>query len=721
MLDQYLQSKKEMTFSISEDDKILLEGEPVVSEARILLELFVSQFKKLQAESITFSSGITLEELQVFLKTLSLKPKDFKESGGIQQILTNEAVKHIKVNLFSYVKIEKDKEVIEVEKGKRVSLVDLPAKLKAFLRGELDDSSTQGLNLELHNKILKTPAEIISLIKEIGPDTAELSKILCLIGGSLVKQAQISEVKSKVKLSTTISKFYAQLQKIAAEVGNREQSDKIKSIISERSAKDVDSVLLDALKTEYSKKKTWTSILKSITRKLFSKVKEKDKKIEQIKNYLISSGLSQEDCGNFIAGVNKELESKPKGELVKISKEEFEKLKAENTKLASIIEDLKKKAKGLEDLKKEHKKMLSDKIRSDSIIRHMADGLVVVDPQGKILMLNPAAEELLSVKKKDVLGGDLRDNIKDEHLMSFTKDLKPDAEGNLNKEIELVSTDESTKKVLRTSSAVIENQDGKTVGMVTILNDVTKQKELEKLKSNFVSHVSHELKTPLAVIKQSLSILNSEITDSLNEDQKKFFTNSLNNLDRLRSLIADLLDAASIEAGKLKLRPGLFDINEVVKGVVGFLMKWAKSKNVTLEEKLLDSKTEIFIDRDRITQVITNLVGNAIKFTPEGGKVTVALKECEFSEDLKQPAIEVSVADTGIGIDAGDLERVFSKFEQVSLAQPAGVVGTGLGLTIAKEIVQLHKGKIWVESVVGRGSKFSFLLPDNRASQKCRP
>ncbi|MFH1413775.1 MAG: ATP-binding protein [Candidatus Omnitrophota bacterium] len=714
MLEVYLRSKKEMTFSISAQDKILLDGEPVVSETRVLLESFVSQFKKLQAESITFSSGITFEELRLFLKTLSLQPKDFIDLGGIQQILANKVVKHIKVNLFSYVKIEKDKEMVEVGKGEKVAPVGLPAKLKEFLWGKLDGPSISGLNLELHNKFLKSPIEIISLIKEIGPDTTGLSKILGLIGDSLVKQAQISEVKSKIKLSTTINKFYTQLQKIAAEAGNKEQADEIKSIISERSVKDIDSVLLDALKAEYSKNKTWTSTLKIITKKLFSKIKDKDKKIEQIKEYLINSGLSHEDSGNFISGLNKELESKPKGELIKVNKEEFEKIKVENTRLAEIVEDLKKEVKGLEDLKKEHKKMLSDKIRSDSIIRHMADGLVVVDPQGKILMLNPAAEELLSVKKKDVLGGDLRKSIKNEHLMSFTKDLKPDAEGNLNKEIELVSTDESTKKVLRTSSAVIENQDGKTVGMVTILNDVTKQKELEKLKSNFVSHVSHELKTPLAVIKQSLTILNSEITESLNEDQKKFFSNSLNNLDRLRSLIADLLDAASIEAGKLKLKPGLFDINEVVKDVVGFLNKWAMSKNVTLEEKLLGFKKEILIDRDRITQVVTNLVGNAIKFTPEGGKVTVVLKECDLAQDSKQPAIEVSVSDTGIGIEEKDLGRIFNKFEQINLAQPAGIVGTGLGLTIAKEIVQMHEGKIWVESEVGRGSKFSFLLPQKK-------
>jgi signal transduction histidine kinase len=254
--------------------------------------------------------------------------------------------------------------------------------------------------------------------------------------------------------------------------------------------------------------------------------------------------------------------------------------------------------------------------------------------------------------------------------------------------------------------------------MVTVLNDITRQKELEKLKSDFVANVSHELRTPLVVIQQSLSILTSELTEKLNDDQKRFFDNTQNNLSRLRNLINGLLDIASIEAGKFKLKLGIFDINEVVRAVVEFLDKWAKTKNIILEVKLLPSKNEILMDKDRITQVITNLVGNSIKFTPEAGKISVVLNERMPDDIFRQESIEVSVIDNGPGIEAKDLERIFNKFEQAGTAQPASSGGTGLGLAIAKEIVQMHKGKIWVESEVGKGSRFSFLIPKIKEEAK---
>jgi PAS domain S-box-containing protein len=341
----------------------------------------------------------------------------------------------------------------------------------------------------------------------------------------------------------------------------------------------------------------------------------------------------------------------------------------------------------------------------------MAEGLVVVDSEGKILLMNPAAEKLLDASNKETVGRSLRENIKDEHLLTVSKDLAADKEGSLTKEIELVGPNDSTKKILRTSSAVVENQDGKTVGMVTVLNDVTRQKEVERLKSDFVANISHELRTPLVVIQKSLSILEGELKEKLSDDQKKFLGNTQNNIMRLSGLINDLLDMASIEAGKLKLKPALFDINELVCSTIEFLRKWSETKNIKLETGVLPSKTELYIDKDRITQVITNLVGNAIKFTSEGGVVKVILNGRTPNEGFPQGAVEVAVIDNGIGIETKDIERIFNKFEQVALAKPVGVSGTGLGLAIAKEIIQLHNGKIWVESEIGKGSKFSFLLP----------
>lgn len=661
-LAQTLNSKKELTFSLSPENKVLIEGLPVVSSASGLLNTFASEFKKLQAESITFCEGLNIEEVEFFLKAMLVNPEELKKRGGINQVLADNNIGHIKVNLFSYVKVEKDKEMVAVDK------------------------------------------------ERLQPD--DVIKKLDMLGASALKDAKGKDVKLKIEQAKAIVKFSSRLKKLASQLEEKGQSEKLKAIIDEKTGGYTDEILIDALAAEYAQKKAWSAPLKNIIRKFFPASEDKNRISPALKSRLAQCGLSQEESGNFILQMGNIAVEEPEAKSgIKAGGEELARLKDENAGLKSTLENLRGELADFSELKRQHKLVVDEKERVENIIRHMAEGLVVIDSQGKVLLMNPAAEKLLSVKKEESAGRPLAESIKDEHLLAFAKDLTPDAEGGLSKEIELLSPDESTKRVLQTSSAVVENQDGKTVGMVTVLNDITRQKEVEKLKTDFVANVSHELRTPLVVIQQSLSILANEIQDKLNEDQKKFLGNSQTNLDRLRSLINDLLDMASIEAGKFKLKLGLFDINEVACGVVSFLERWAKAKNINLQAQLLPVKTEFLFDKDRIIQAITNLTGNAIKFTPEGGTITVALAQRAPDENFKQPAIEVSVIDSGYGIEAADIEKIFKKFEQVSSAQQAGVRGTGLGLTITKEIIQMHGGKIWAESEVGKGSKFSFLLP----------
>jgi PAS domain S-box-containing protein len=713
LLDEYLNVKKEITFSLSAEGKVLVEGLPVTASATKILEEFISEFKKIQAESITFSFGISIDELEIFLRTLLMKPEDLRSQGGINQVLSNKGARHIEVNLFSFIKVEKGKEVISVEKGMKLAPEDFTGRVTGFLQGELDENLSKSVKEELHYKFIENPQELTGLIKDIITDAAQLAQIIGIIGDSLINAAKTRGVKSKIDLANQIAKFSAQLKKTEFKIQEKEQLEKIKSLINDNADKYMDAILLDAINTEYAQKKSFTSTLKGIVKKFFSKAEEKDSRMALLKNNLLQSGFNQQDSDNFILETEKVLASKPQEKTPKVDKEELERIRIENTRLKEEVGKLQNELKETQALKQEYKKITAEKERVENIISHMAEGLVVVDAEGKVMLMNPVAQKLLNIQQEEAVGKPLRENIKDEHLLAFTKDLKPDSEGNLTKEIELLSQDESTKRVLRTSSARVENQEGRAVGMVTVLNDITRQKELEQLKSDFVTSVSHELRTPLVVIQQSLSILNSEITEKLNDDQKKFMNNAKNNLGRLKNLINDLLDMASIEAGKLKLKFGLFDINSVAQGVVEFMDKWAKDKNVTLEAKLLTVETKVLMDKDRITQVITNLVGNAIKFTPEGGRVSIILNERAADDFFIQPAVEVSIIDTGIGIEQKDSERIFAKFEQAHTNDPTGIKGTGLGLAIAREIVNLHKGKIWVESEVGKGSKFTFLLPKN--------
>ena len=353
-----------------------------------------------------------------------------------------------------------------------------------------------------------------------------------------------------------------------------------------------------------------------------------------------------------------------------------------------------------------YKKISAEKRQTEAVVRSMAEGLIVVDDKGKVLLMNPAAEELLGSNKKDKLGKPLTQDLKKEQLVSMVTGSGSGEE----KEIVLKSTDEDSKKVLRSSSAVIENQDGKTVGMVSVLTDVTKQKELDEMKSKFVSNVSHELRTPLVAIQKSISVILSKAAGPLTEPQEKFLTIADRNLERLSRLIDDVLDTAKIEAGKMKLELKAANVGKVISDACDTLESWAKSKSIALVKRIQDGMPEVNIDADRITQILSNLVGNAIKFTPQNGTITVEVKY--LSEADK---IEVSVADTGVGIPQKDLAKIFNRFEQSSERVATDISGTGLGLSIAKEIVALHGGDIWVESEKNKGAKFTFILPLTRS------
>ena len=351
---------------------------------------------------------------------------------------------------------------------------------------------------------------------------------------------------------------------------------------------------------------------------------------------------------------------------------------------------------------KKYRKVLSDKRETEAVIRSIAEGLVVVDAEGKVIMMNPAAEKLLGVASKNKIGKSILDNLKEEQLISL---VKPSADKE-DREIELVSQQDETKKVLRASSAVIEDENGQTVGMVSVLSDITKQKELDQLKSNFVANVSHELRTPLVAIDKSLSLILTKAAGEVSPTQEQFLSIAESNLKRLGLLINDLLDLSKLEAGRMEIRRQPSSIDKVISESVNTLNAWATTKAINIEKKVQGGLPEINIDPDRIIQVLNNLIGNAIKFTPHNGSITV--KAISINQDKE---IEISVSDTGTGIAKENLPKIFDKFFQVGERAATDISGTGIGLSIAKEIVGLHGGKIWVESEKGQGTKFIFTLP----------
>jgi two-component system, NtrC family, sensor histidine kinase KinB len=349
-----------------------------------------------------------------------------------------------------------------------------------------------------------------------------------------------------------------------------------------------------------------------------------------------------------------------------------------------------------------YKKVLTDKKKTEAVIRSIAEGLVVVNAQGKVIMMNPAAEKLLGASRKDKIGRPLMDNPKEEQLFSLVKD-SPDLQ---DREIELVSKTDETRKVLRASSAVVEDENGQTVGMVSVLSDISKQKELDQLKSNFVSGVTHELRTPLVAIDKSISLILTKSVGEISPAQEEFLSIAQRNIKRLSNLINDLLDLSKLEAGKMEVHARPSSIEYVINESVGSLENWSKTKSISLEKKIDPGLPEINIDPDRIIQVLNNLIGNAIKFAPSNSSIIISAALHEGGKE-----IIVSVKDNGIGIAKEDLPKIFNKFYQAGERVASDINGTGIGLSIVKEIVELHGGKVWVESEKGFGASFIFLLP----------
>ena len=226
-------------------------------------------------------------------------------------------------------------------------------------------------------------------------------------------------------------------------------------------------------------------------------------------------------------------------------------------------------------------------------------------------------------------------------------------------------------------------------------------KELDNLKSSFVSNVAHEFRTPLTIIKGNIDMVVKGRLGNISPEQKDMLGGAINIANRLSRLVNDLLDISKIESGKLQLKKEPVNINEIIEQSIKIFDKILKDKKQTLKKELAKKSLVVNADLDKTTQVFVNLLSNAIKYSPESGTIIVR------SLDLEKE-IMVEVSDTGEGIYLEDIDKIFDKFTRVTAEKKEG---TGLGLPIAKDIVELHKGRIWVKSEPGKGSQFCFTLP----------
>ncbi|MBI3299760.1 MAG: PAS domain-containing protein [Elusimicrobia bacterium] len=375
--------------------------------------------------------------------------------------------------------------------------------------------------------------------------------------------------------------------------------------------------------------------------------------------------------------------------------------------LRRVREDLDRKVlEATTELRRQKLTVENEAARTQGVIETMAEGVVVVDEQGKVLTMNPEAENVLGNKLVEMAGKPVSDSAKDEHMLAMAKELVVNGERPVDKATDVKGTDE-TKRALRASTVVIQNEAGKTVGMVSAVTDKAKQRELDRMEREFVAHVTHELRAPLTSIRAALEIIDGMLAGKLPDEAGRMFQNALRNTDRLETLITSILDFSKLESGQMTVLPERAVAAKVASEAVESMKPWAQKKGLKLDMIDKAGGSDVSADVPRTVQVLVNLLSNAIKFTPKGGSITVSLSP---APDPVVPSVLYSIKDSGPGIPKDQQEKVFEKFVQIASGEKH-VGGTGLGLAIAKALVHLQNGKMWIESEPGRGSDFRFTLP----------
>ncbi|GAB4272554.1 two-component system histidine kinase PnpS [Thermincola ferriacetica] len=348
-------------------------------------------------------------------------------------------------------------------------------------------------------------------------------------------------------------------------------------------------------------------------------------------------------------------------------------------------------------LKDTIKEITEEKNKIQAILTSMVEGVIAVDKDTRILLVNPAFEKIFNVVADQVIGLTVIEGIRNYELEKIL--LKALKKGRtINQEIEIVPL----RRAFRVNVVPLMRKE-KIVGVVAVFRDIAEIRELEKMRSEFVANVSHELRTPLTSIKGFVETL----LDGAMEDREvaRRFLEIINvETNRLSRLINDILSLSSIEAKNKEISRSPVNFNEIVEKVLPILVPMAEEKNITVETDIHPDLPVIMANEDLIKQVLINLVDNAIKYTPENGRVVL-------SATPSGGGLKVSVKDTGIGIPPESMSRLFERFYRVDKARSRELGGTGLGLAIVKHALEAHGGTIKVESQVGMGSKFTFYLP----------
>lgn len=350
--------------------------------------------------------------------------------------------------------------------------------------------------------------------------------------------------------------------------------------------------------------------------------------------------------------------------------------------------------------------ILAEKQRSEAIIRSISDGIIVVNGDFEVIALNPAAAQILGTTFDEARDRHFLDIVGNRSLYEQAKTLIESGNG-------LSASAEARQSVLEietkagtqyynTAVTRVETQDHYMLGAVLLLQDVTKLKELDRLKSDFVATASHELRTPLTGIAMSIGLLVENAGEKLSADERELLAAAQGDVQRLRALVNDLLDLSKIESGRMEMAFEMVKPSLLAERAASTMEQQAGQAKIDLTTTVSEDLPPVKADPNKITWVLTNLIANGLRYTNGGGSVGVSGRKIGRF-------VHLAVTDTGAGITLEHQSKIFDKFVQVTSDRSIG--GSGLGLAICKEIVKAHGGTIWVESTPGEGSTFTFTLP----------
>ena len=340
-----------------------------------------------------------------------------------------------------------------------------------------------------------------------------------------------------------------------------------------------------------------------------------------------------------------------------------------------------------------------------AVIEHVDEGIALCDSNGQFVIFNSKMEEITGYTMKEANAR--KDFLKaiypdpEERRKTFERLDEVVKKGRVYEAESTITSKSGVVKTLLISTSLIPHM-GREM-FLGVYRDITKHKKFNQLKDDFIGMVSHELRTPLSIVSEGINIILDEIPGRINPQQAKILTSAKANIERLKRILNNLLDISKVEAGKVAIKKEVMDIKQLMKDVLFLFEPKMKEKGLEARIDLPEGEIKAYADKDMMTQVMTNLIDNAIKFT-EHGFIRVSARE-------DKEGVECSVSDTGIGIADENIPRIFGKFQQFARVTGPGERGTGLGLLISKKLVDMHGGSMRVDSRIGKGTKVIFTLP----------